>query len=141
MISAVLWKSYELGRDQSLSWTAWLQSQHYAKGERGKTAPILNWIITRIFSLVVCTWRRFQVQTKKRWDAKKQLIWMLSLWCQSYLCLNEHITRNIITVRPQIRKFRIKGDKQLFLFFISAFGITFCLARFSKKRNKENQTN
>lgn len=47
MISAVLWKSYELGQDQSLSWTAWLQSTHYAKGK--KKSLILHWIYKQGF--------------------------------------------------------------------------------------------
>lgn len=113
------------------------------KERGGKQLPFWTEFISKDFLISGLHMEEIPSSNWKRWDAKKWLIWMLSLWCQSHLGLNEHITRNIKTERPQTRKFRIKREKQLFppLFFISASGIMFCLAGFSERRNKENQTN
>ena len=144
MISAVLWKSYELGRDPSLSWTAWLQSRHYAKGERGgKQLPFWTEFISKDFlisglhmeEIPSSNWKEVRCQKLVNLNVKPLMpIAFRFEWT--------HYQKHQNWETPT-RKFRIKREKQLFppLFFISAFGIMFCLAGFSKRRNKENQTN
>lgn len=122
MISAVLWKSYELGWDQSFSWTAWLQSRHYAKGGGGRVLPFWTEFISKDFlisglymeEIPSSNWKEVRCQKVVNLDVKSL---MLISFIFQWTCREEH--RN--TDGPQRRRFAIKKDKQIFFLFVSLF--------------------
>lgn len=143
MISAVLWKSYELGWDQSLSWTAWLQSRHYAKGEREKPLPFWTEFISKAFLISGLYMEEIPSSNSKEVRCQKvvnlnakplMLIPFIFEWTRYQNPWNWEI--------PQIRKFRIRRDKQLFFFSFSLFllsescSVLLDLAKEETKRSK-----